>query len=301
MEKISVIITTHKGANTVARAVESVFQQQYENTEIIVVDDNGKGSDEQIKTELALRKYIDNEQLTYIAHEVNKNGSAARNTGFFASTGEYIGFLDDDDIYLNNKLAASVAELEKLGAEYGAVYSDVRISYANGSDYAIRYHKAGNLLFEMLTHTVFANPGVWVLRREAVIKLNGFDDTFKRHQDFEFNARLAYNYKVGHIKMIGSQYNSGVRRHYNPQLALEYRNYYLLMMKDIIMTLPVFKQKIVYARNAMELLGIKLKKRKEIIALAKSWGCNCGNCGYFGALFLTVKERMMYRLGKEKR
>ena len=48
-----------------------------------------------------VKKYVGNAQVKYIKHERNKNGSAARNTGFRASVGEYINFLDDDDEFLS--------------------------------------------------------------------------------------------------------------------------------------------------------------------------------------------------------
>ena len=89
---VSVIIPTHKGSENICRAVDSVLSQTYGSIEVIVVDDNGLGSEEQRKTEEAMGKYSGDSRVTYLTHKVNKNGSAARNTGLRASKGEYIAF-----------------------------------------------------------------------------------------------------------------------------------------------------------------------------------------------------------------
>ena len=80
-----------------------MLNQTYDNIEVIVVDDNGQGTEHQLLTEKAMEKYADNPKVQYIPHKVNKNGSCARNTGIRASKGEFLGFLDDDDVFLPEK------------------------------------------------------------------------------------------------------------------------------------------------------------------------------------------------------
>ena len=95
--KVSVIITTYKRADMLSRAINSVLNQTYKNIEVIVVDDNGNGSEYRLKTEIIMNKYSQIDNLKYIKHKENKNGSAARNTGIREATGDIICFLDDDD------------------------------------------------------------------------------------------------------------------------------------------------------------------------------------------------------------
>ena len=97
---VSVIIPTYSRPDFISRAIESVLNQTYKPIEIIVVDDNGRGTNNQILTEQVLTNFIRSNQIKYIVHEKNKNGSAARNTGAASSHGEYITFLDDDDVLL---------------------------------------------------------------------------------------------------------------------------------------------------------------------------------------------------------
>ena len=95
---VSIVIPTYGGSDCVKRAVDSCLSQSYSYLEIIVVDDNGEGTESQVKTYNSLSSLIESNKIRYICHEVNKNGSAARNTGVKASTGEYIALLDDDDV-----------------------------------------------------------------------------------------------------------------------------------------------------------------------------------------------------------
>ena len=101
---ISVIIPTHSGSQVICRAVDSVLSQTYPNIEVVVVDDNGKESEEQITTEKAMKKYASDDRVKYLAHDVSLHGSAARNTGVKHSSGEFIALLDDDDYFLPNNL-----------------------------------------------------------------------------------------------------------------------------------------------------------------------------------------------------
>ncbi|MGP6287403.1 glycosyltransferase family 2 protein, partial [Escherichia coli] len=101
--KVSIVIPTFGRPENLLRAISSVMRQTYNNLEIIVVDDNGKGSENQIKTEELLNdeKYKD---IIYIVLPNNKGGGIARNYGIEKASGEVITFLDDDDYYLCNKV-----------------------------------------------------------------------------------------------------------------------------------------------------------------------------------------------------
>ena len=298
LELVSVIITTHKGSNTVERAVKSVLQQDYSNIEIIVVDDNGRGSKEQIETVKILLPYIKDKSILYIAHKVNMNGSVARNTGIKVAHGYYIGLLDDDDIYLQGKISRSVQELRVLSEDWGGVYTDTEVDYGNGRRYVTKNNSQGNITFELLTHTVFMNPSVIIMRKKAVERIDGFDESYIRHQDWEFNARFADQFKIAHVSITGSIYNCGEKRHGDLLAAKEYRSYYIKKMKPIISKLPRIKQEIVYYRNAIDLCGANPKRLKECKELISCWGESVGNLIFYYTLFLTVKERLRVRLSR---
>ncbi|NMP14980.1 glycosyltransferase family 2 protein [Thalassotalea sp. Y01] len=198
--RVSVIVPTYGRAESLKRALESVASQCYANKEIIVIDDNGLNTDNQLYVAQIVQNVKFNYpelNLRYIPHQYNRNGSAARNTGFLASRGEYLCFLDDDDVYLPGRLTKSVEKLESTSTEIGAVYC----GYINGNESGRNKKRyiAGNLSEEILLldyqkHYIHTNTVTY--KRAAVAHLNGFDESYIRHQDLEFNLRFFQSFKT---------------------------------------------------------------------------------------------------------
>ena len=95
---ISVIIPTYNRAHLVGRAIRSVLAQTFQDIELIVVDDGSIDDTEAIVLDFP------DPRIHYLRHEINRGGSAARNTGIRAACGEYVAFLDSDDEWLSEKL-----------------------------------------------------------------------------------------------------------------------------------------------------------------------------------------------------
>ena len=104
---VSVIIPTHNRAEFVVQAVESVLNQTYGNIETIVIDD---GSTDNTREEL--RKYQDKIHYNY---QERSERSRARNEGFKHSRGDYIAFLDSDDLWLPTKIEKWISTLKAKG------------------------------------------------------------------------------------------------------------------------------------------------------------------------------------------
>lgn len=253
-ELVSVIIPTHRGSEYIARAVRSVQKQTYNNLEIIIVDDNGLGTEEQIKTQRVVSEFLNDSRVRYIAHEVNKNGSVARNTGAKAAHGEYITLLDDDDEYLPEKIQLEVNAFHKLDEEWGLVYC----SYDENIN---KFKKSGNLLYEVLLHEVVIGSDSLMVRERVWEKLNGFDESFRRHQDFEFTARVAAHYKIKGIQECGIiSYKIGRNDPKDMVQARAYREHYIDKMMPLIKTLSPVKQRIVICSNAIDVFPFRNQK-----------------------------------------
>ena len=194
--KVSCIIPTYGGEKTIIRAIDSVLSQNYSNFEVIVVDDNNPDTAERKRTEQYLSKYRDDSRVKYIKHEKNKNGSAARNTGFRNSSGTYICLLDDDDIFLQNKLKKQVEFLE-LNKEYGACYC-----WRQRNGLVTKCDQEGDLTKSLLDLSFTPTTCSLMIRRECYLELNGFDETYRRHQDFEFMIRFYKKYQIGVVKEV---------------------------------------------------------------------------------------------------
>lgn len=196
---ISVVIPTYKNRGGLTKSVDSALAQDYDGLlEVIVVDDNSPESEDRKNTEALMAKYSENPKVVYIRHDQNKNGAAARNTGIKASKGDYIAFLDDDDIFLKGKLTKQVAYLEQH-KEFDAVYCLARRSKYGCSQRIIEGDGTRDIL---LLESNFFTPSL-VFRREALEAINGFDETFRRHQDYELLLRFfAAGYKIGCVPEV---------------------------------------------------------------------------------------------------
>ncbi|EMF1949451.1 glycosyltransferase family 2 protein [Proteus mirabilis] len=109
---VSVIIPTYGRPHFLEKALDSILSQSYKNIEIIVVDDNPNNSNHKKTKEIINKhKHKHKHKIIYIFDGINVGGSLARNKGIIESKGEYITFLDDDDIYLKYKVEKQVEHI----------------------------------------------------------------------------------------------------------------------------------------------------------------------------------------------
>lgn len=258
---VSIIIPTHKGSGNICRAVDSALAQSYCQIEVIVVDDNGRGSEEQLKTEEAMAKYADDLRVKYIVHEVNKNGSAARNSGVRAAMGEYIAFLDDDDEFTPENIEQHINVLSGLANDYGATYCDMVQIRPGMKNEVIGNSLSGDILESFVLRKVSIGTCVVVLRREAMDHLKEWDESFKRHQDWEFMMRLLECYKIQHIDNIGvKRYVTGRHSAPNPEVLSEYRLHFLNKMKYIFDKFDEHTRRAIYDMHYSEIGKAYFKK-----------------------------------------
>lgn len=202
-ELVSIVIPTYGRPAYLKRAIESCLKQSYENLEILVVDDNNPDTDARKETESVMRDFFGNPKVTYLQHECNKNGSAARNTGWKASKGSFITFLDDDDILEETKIEKQVACLNQLDDSWGMCYTGYRLIKESGEIQISSEKRSGSLHAEALMRTLFMGSGSNLLLRMSVVnEINGYDASFKRNQDIEFLARATQKYKLAYIDEI---------------------------------------------------------------------------------------------------
>lgn len=114
---VSVIIATYKRDILLKRALKSVIIQTYESIEIIVVDDNAEAEWNR-KTKMIIDEMNLLHPIIYIKNEINKGAGETRNIGINAASGDYITFLDDDDIYLPNKIKNQVVYMMENNSDY---------------------------------------------------------------------------------------------------------------------------------------------------------------------------------------
>jgi len=196
MPKVSTVIPAYNSAKYVCQAVESVLAQIYQDYEVIVVDD---GSTDDTRQRLMAYEG----RIRYICQD-NAERSAARNNGIRQSTGEYIAFLDADDLWLPRKLQAQVAFLER-NPDVGLVYSYARVIDADGKNKPFLkgdFPEQGVSTAHVFHHLMLGNfiPCPTVVVRRACLDVVGlFDESFCYVEDWELWLRVALRYPVGFI------------------------------------------------------------------------------------------------------
>jgi hypothetical protein len=195
---ISVVIPTYNRAEKVRRAIESVLAQTVRNLEIIVVDDGS--SDE---TALVLERAFGN-RIGYFA-QPNQGASVARNRGIEEATGEWIAFLDSDDLWEPEKIEQQLDALRHVGTNCGACYTDVR--FFNHSETRTMfelgetsYRHVGQIGVNGEALRLLVKPGgagmviclsSLLTRKDVIRKMGAFDPDLLYSQDSEFMFRLA--------------------------------------------------------------------------------------------------------------
>lgn len=248
---VSVIIPVYGNGEYISRAVDSALNQTYPSVEVVVVDDNGLGTDNQKKVAGEMARYKEDSRVKYVCHEVNKNGSAARNTGVKNSEGEYIALLDDDDAFNPEKLEKQVEVLKNLGPDYALTYCSIEVYRNDEKEYEGHVYMEGKLLKDLLLSRVEISTPTLVIRRSAYEHIGGFDESFRRHQDWEFLVRMADEFKFKPVDYVGfRRYVTQRNGAKNAETAKMYCEHYLSKMAPYIAKMDKKTQKdvLVYKR-----------------------------------------------------
>ena len=193
---VSVIITTYNRNKFLEQAIVSVVNQTYKNIEILVVDD---GSNENYAEKIC------NKFQNCIYYFKNNGGiSSARNYGIQHAKGEFIAFLDDDDLFMSHKIQKQLEILLKY-KQYDCVHSSVLVINDNNEETGVVLGASENKV-HMRSGYVFWNAlGSWCVKsptpfiRKRVFDKVLFDDQLQVGEDFDFYQRLFYFYKVKYI------------------------------------------------------------------------------------------------------
>ena len=198
--KVSVIIPVYNSKQFIGQTIDSVFNQEYQDFEVIIVDDGSCDG-----TEKVISKYKD--RLTYIRKE-NEGISIARNTGIEQTRGEYIAFIDHDDIWLPEKLREQISLLDN-NKEIRICFSDAYIidekGRRNGTLFKISPPYSG-MVFRQLLEENFI-PVITAVVKKEVFKGTGlFNPRYRIAEDWDFFLRVSKRYPVAFINRPLAEY-----------------------------------------------------------------------------------------------
>ena len=253
--KVSIIIPTYNQSQYLEEAVESVLNQTYKNIEIIIVDDGSTDNTPEVI------KSFDN-KIIYIQQK-NKGASGARNTGIKKANGQYIAFLDSDDLWLKNKLEKQIKFIQnnpEIGLLGTGCYQMIDI---NKMIYKKIFPAKNEILQkDLIKYNPFIQSSV-MIKKDVFNSIGLYDEKFKESEDYDLWLRIAQKYKVANLEqalVTKKYYAEGLSKHKdNKQLyfALKAKNnaikrgqysklYYFYILKSwIFMKMPFFMRKIV--------------------------------------------------------
>ena len=193
---VSVVVPTYNCGRFLPDALESLRTQTYADWECIVVDD-GSTDD----TPAVLQAAAANDGRMRYVSQTNRGPSAARNRGIAESAGEYIQFLDADDLLPPTKLQAQVHAME-TDSSIGIVYSDARFFRDSAAD-LIRFRVRGPrpstgpdgssrdpLLGALIHNNIMVVEGP-LIRRSVITTVGPFEESLARMEDWQYWLRCA--------------------------------------------------------------------------------------------------------------
>lgn len=197
---VSVVVPTYSRSTMLIRAISSLNEQTYRPLEIVIVDDNGLGSAQQLETKRRIDSFCCNPgiELNYVAHELNKGGACARNTGIKNAKGEYIAFLDDDDIYKPTKIEKQLEVFTnpKVGVVYA--YCDAMDASGSITHCAESEHiYEGNCIFDQAFTGCIAATSQWLCRKKALLDAGGFTISPAKQDSILLFKMLLNGWEIG--------------------------------------------------------------------------------------------------------
>lgn len=210
---VSVVIPVYNREALVARAIDSVLGQTFEDFEVLVVDDASTDG-----TPGVVRQY-DDERVRYLRQKTNRGVSAARNRALREARGAFIAFLDSDDTWMPEKLELQVRRFQELPEDVGLLYTGVETVEGDGGGRIDRPAYRGDVYRELLTvNRIYTTSGV-MIRAEAAETVGYFDEKAPANEDWDYWVRVARHFKVDYVEDVLMRYTAG-SEHDRKSLAL---------------------------------------------------------------------------------
>ena len=196
---ISAVITSYKRTpEVVERALKSILSQTYENLEIIVVDDSPADFKLRDQVRDTVIKYGD--KVKYIRHEKNMGACVARNTGIDNSKGEYLAFLDDDDVWDKDKIKLQFEKMQESDA--GLVYCDDillnEVTDEKSKCNNVKFYR-GNVYDILMKGNFIGGVSFPLIKRECFDTCGKFDPQQPAAQDYDMWVRIAEKYEIDYV------------------------------------------------------------------------------------------------------
>lgn len=202
---ITVITPTYNRAEYLGTAIDSVLNQSFTDWELLVIDDNKPESEARKATAEVMSRYSDS-RIRYIQNKNNMGGAAARNVGIYEAKGEYIAFLDDDDMYLPDRLETQYKQMVENGWDV-SVMDGATYNYVTGEKVAERHQRLRNGMTKnelIRSHLLYHISGTntFMFKGSFLKAIGGFLDVPSCQEYMLMQKALDNNPKFGYIPEI---------------------------------------------------------------------------------------------------
>lgn len=200
---VSVIVATYKREDILLRALNSLAAQTYKNFEIILVDDNANTEWNSRVSNVVKRFKTEHPTITlnYIVNKTNQGSAKTRNIGIDVSSGEFITFLDDDDIYLPENLQRQVDNMLSTSADFGITdlemfYDDESFCEKRTREFIKSTKKEDLIKYHLMYH--LAGTDTMIFKKDYLLKIGKFDpinvgdEFYLMFKAFENNGKFTY-------------------------------------------------------------------------------------------------------------
>ncbi len=189
MAAVTVIIPTFNRAHKIPRAIASVLYQTFADYEILVVDDGSEDGTHEVLTRF--RSHVE-----WITHSKNLGVSAARNTGIRESHSPLIAFLDSDDYWLPDKLAAQVSFFSEHPEAVACQTEELWVRRGVRVNPMKKHFKPSGEIFEPSLKLCVVSPSAVVVKRSLLEEVGVFDEGFPVCEDYDLWLRVSWKYPV---------------------------------------------------------------------------------------------------------
>jgi len=185
---VSVIIPTYNRGWTLKDAIDSVLTQDFTDFELIVVDDGSTDNTQDI-----LSSY---KEKIVVLRQDNKGVSSARNRGIVSGSGQFIAFLDSDDLWLSQKLSTQVdffnanPDVLICQTEEKWIRNNIRVNPKK------RHKKLSGNIFEPSLYLCLVSPSAVMIKYSLFEKTGMFDESLPACEDYDMWLRVCFRYPV---------------------------------------------------------------------------------------------------------
>ena len=187
---VTVIIPTYNREHTICQAIDSVLQQTYDQIEVIVVDDCSQDATQKVVEE----SYRTDNRVRYERLPQNSGACVARNRGIDLSLGNYLAFLDSDDVYYPEKIALQLDAMRNSNSDLCAT-SFMRVLADGKKERKLVFPGTKDEIYQNLLYCNFITTGTLLGKRECFEQIR-FDEALPRYQDWDISLRLCKQYNI---------------------------------------------------------------------------------------------------------